>query len=101
MALAHAGKGDVDGLRAALDLYLKHHEHVRQERGKVLCHTGPEGNASYYLLYGCAFGPIILYGGRATRKLGLRERGAHADKSSPGDRSARHRGRARLHDIAR
>jgi len=60
MALAHAGQGGVDGVRAALDVYLKHREHVRKERGKVLCHTGPEGHASYYLLYGYAFAAEAL-----------------------------------------
>jgi hypothetical protein len=31
---------------------MKHHEHTRAEIGKVLCHTSPEGLASYYLLFG-------------------------------------------------
>lgn len=54
-ALQDAGAGDVDGIRRALDVYLAHRLHVRRERGKGLCHTGPEGHASYYLLYGYAF----------------------------------------------
>lgn len=55
LALKRAGKGEVAALREALDIYLEHHEHVRAERGKSLCHTSPEGAASYYLLYGYAF----------------------------------------------
>jgi hypothetical protein len=50
-----AGKGSVDEVRAALELYLKHRDRVRRERGKRLCHTGPEGTASYYLLFGYGF----------------------------------------------
>ena len=54
-ALHRGGKGGVDAIRRAFDIYLKHRRHVRKERGKTLCHTGPEGTASYYLLYGYAF----------------------------------------------
>ncbi|MBI2921474.1 MAG: hypothetical protein HYY18_10370 [Planctomycetes bacterium] len=55
LVLRRAGKGDVAELRAALDIYIEHREHVRTERGKSLCHTSPEGAASYYLLYGYAW----------------------------------------------
>ncbi|MBI2901362.1 MAG: hypothetical protein HYY17_14350 [Planctomycetes bacterium] len=58
LALVRGGKGD--GVRTALDLYLRHRRHVAKERGKVLCHTGPEGTASYYLLYGFAFAAEAL-----------------------------------------
>ncbi len=52
MALKRAGKGDAAAVRAALDQFLKQAAHTRRERGKGLCHTGPEGTASYYLLFG-------------------------------------------------
>ncbi len=59
-ALLRAGKGSVASLRKALDVYLEHHDHVRKERGKALCHTSPEGVASYYLLYGYRFASEAL-----------------------------------------
>ncbi len=60
LALARAGKAEPGEVRAALDLYLRHHEHVRAERGKSLCHTAPEGTASYYLIFGHAFAAEAL-----------------------------------------
>jgi hypothetical protein len=53
--LHRAKRGGVDAIVRALDVYLEHRLHVRLERGKTLCHTGQEGTASYYLLYGYAF----------------------------------------------
>ncbi len=53
LALKRASAGD--DVRAALDHYMKFRLHVRKERGKTLCHTGPEGHAAYYLLYGYRF----------------------------------------------
>lgn len=55
LALKRAGKGDVEGIRESLALYREFREHDRKERGKSLCHTSPEGLASYYLLFGLAF----------------------------------------------
>jgi len=52
LALARAGSGDVEGLRASLGHCMKFRLHVRKERTKALCHTGQEGTASYYLFYG-------------------------------------------------
>jgi hypothetical protein len=60
LALARAGKAKPGEVKKALDLYLRHHEHVRAERGKSLCHTAPEGTASYYLLFGYAFAAEAL-----------------------------------------
>lgn len=60
LALKRTGKGDVAGIRASLDLYMEHREHDLRERGKNLCHTSPEGLASYYLLFGCAFATEAL-----------------------------------------
>jgi hypothetical protein len=54
-ALHKAGRGKTDAIVKALDIYLKHRLHTRKEFGKTLCHTGQEGTASYYLLYGYAF----------------------------------------------
>ncbi len=54
-ALALKRAGAPDAVRASLDHYIKFRLHVRKERGKTLCHTGPEGTASYYLLYGYRF----------------------------------------------
>ena len=46
--------------RVAARAHVEHHEHVRKERGKKLCHTSPEGVASYYLLYGYRFATEAL-----------------------------------------
>jgi tetratricopeptide (TPR) repeat protein len=55
LALLRAGKGSSEAVVHALDVYLTHRVHVRKERGKTLCHTGPEGQASYYLLFNYAY----------------------------------------------
>ncbi|MEK7465778.1 MAG: hypothetical protein AAB074_00050 [Planctomycetota bacterium] len=60
MALKREGKCDVPGVCESLDLYLKFREHNRRERGKNLCHTSPEGLASYYLIFGYAFAAEAL-----------------------------------------
>ncbi|MEK7469909.1 MAG: hypothetical protein AAB074_21280 [Planctomycetota bacterium] len=72
-ALKRARKGDVEGIRAALEIYLKHHKHVRRERGKGLSHTGPEGTASYYLIFGYAFAA------EAVRELPEKERAKYRE----------------------
>ena len=53
LALKRAGAGDA--VKASLDHHLKFLAATRKERSKTLCHTGPEGTASYYLLYGARF----------------------------------------------
>lgn len=57
LALIKEGKnrGSVAALKTTLDIYMRHRAHTIAERGKGLCHTSPEGLASYYLLYGYAF----------------------------------------------
>lgn len=59
-ALMREKRAEGAALRKALDVYLKHHEHTRKERGKGLCHTGQEGTASYYLLFGYQFAAEAL-----------------------------------------
>lgn len=59
-ALMREKRAEGATLRKALDVYLKHHEHTRKERGKGLCHTGQEGTASYYLLFGYQFAAEAL-----------------------------------------
>jgi hypothetical protein len=54
-ALALQRGGEEGGVRASLEHYLRFRAEVRKERGKTLCHTGPDGNAAYYLLYGYRF----------------------------------------------
>lgn len=60
LALLRAGRGGVEELRAALELYLAQRAHGLRERGKALCHTSPAGLASYYLIFGCAFAAEAL-----------------------------------------
>lgn len=55
LALKRRSRLDISEVRGALDVYLKHHEHTIAERGKSVCHTGPEGTAAYYLLFGYRF----------------------------------------------
>jgi hypothetical protein len=55
LALKRAEKTDEKTVRKALDVYLKHRKHVIKERGKSICHTGPEATAAYYLLFGYRF----------------------------------------------
>jgi len=60
LALQRGGKGEPGALGAALDHFLASRLEVRRERGKALCHTGPDGTASYYLLFGYAFSSEAL-----------------------------------------
>jgi hypothetical protein len=60
LALLRGGRGDPAGVAAGLDRYLEARLEVRKERGKALCHTGPDGTAAYYLLFGYAFAAETL-----------------------------------------
>ncbi len=60
LALRRGGRGSAEGVQAALDFTLEHAPRTRKERGKVLCHTAPEGTAPYYLLFGYAFAAEAL-----------------------------------------
>lgn len=55
LALSRAGAEDLPGIRRALDLFVHHQPTLEAERGKDLCHTGPEGQAAYYFFYDHAF----------------------------------------------
>ena len=55
LALNRGEKGDKDVIRKALDAYVRFHDHTIKERGKTVCHTGPEATAAYYLLFGYRF----------------------------------------------
>lgn len=72
LALKRRGRLDAAGVRTALNIYLKHHEHTIKERGKSICHTGPEGTAAYYLLFGYRFAA------EAVNELPEEERGKYA-----------------------
>jgi len=60
LALKRRSRMDADGVRTALNVYLKHREHTIAEKGKSICHTGPEGTAAYYLLFGYRFAAEAL-----------------------------------------
>lgn len=68
MVMRREGRGEVEDVRKALDVYLKHRAQNAKERGKGLCHTGPEGTASYYLLYG------LVYAAEAVNELPEKDR---------------------------
>ena len=55
LALKRVSRLDTQGVIKSLDVFLKHHDHVIAERGKSICHTGQEGTAPYYLLFGYRF----------------------------------------------
>jgi hypothetical protein len=71
LALLRGGRGGA--VRAGLDFYLEHAAHTRKERGKVLCHTGPEGTAPYYLLFGYAYAAEALGELRADARTRYRD----------------------------
>jgi hypothetical protein len=60
LALCRHKKAGADHLQRALKVYFENHAYTRKERGKGLCHTGPEGFASYYLIFGYAFSAEAL-----------------------------------------
>lgn len=49
------GEGDLPGIRRALGLFLTHRSVLEDQRGKDLCHTGPDGQASYYFAFDHAY----------------------------------------------
>ena len=55
LALKRGGGAKEAAIARALDVYLKYREHTIKEKGKSICHTGPEGTAAYYLLFGYRF----------------------------------------------
>ncbi len=55
LALLRGGAGTVAELRIALEGFGAQREALARERGKDLCHTGPEGQGAHYLFYDWAF----------------------------------------------
>lgn len=55
LSLYRGGGAKIGAVARALDVHIKHREHTIKEKGKSVCHTGPEGTAPYYLLFGYRF----------------------------------------------
>lgn len=73
LALFRGGAGSAEEMAAALDRVAERRAEVRRERGKALCHTAPDGVASYYLLYGYAFAGEALEALPEEERTGRRE----------------------------
>ena len=50
-ALLMAGRGEKDGVRTALDLFLDFRNLFAREHGKTLMHCGPHAQGSHYLMF--------------------------------------------------
>lgn len=71
LALHRAAVGGVEGVRRALELFARDRGPLRDQRGKDLCHTGPDAQASYYFLYD------LYFAAAATAVLPTAERAAY------------------------
>ncbi|HKE01468.1 MAG TPA: prenyltransferase/squalene oxidase repeat-containing protein [Planctomycetota bacterium] len=72
LALLRAGSGDLEGVRRALDLYLRDRGEIAAQVRKDLCHTGADGQASYYFLFDAGFAAA------AARRLPAADRAPYA-----------------------
>ena len=72
LALFLAGRAEPDELRRALRDFTTHADGLAKERGKVLMHTGPEGQGSHYVMFDYAFAA------EATAALPIEEQSRHA-----------------------
>ena len=81
--LAGGGQGDLAGIRRALEVFLAHRAVLEAQRGKDLCHTGPDGQASYYFAFDHA------YAAEAVQELPPAERARFADPIQAGILAAR------------
>ena len=55
MALARGEKSDGAEVKARLDVFLRDRAEIAAQVGKDVCHTGKDGQASYYFFYDHAF----------------------------------------------
>ncbi len=74
LALLHGGRGDVDRVRRALDVFMEHRASYSKELGKSLMHAGPDGQGSHYLMFDYALSA------KAVRELPLEERAEYRAK---------------------
>ena len=51
LALLRGGRGDLDRLRGALEIFKEHRAGLHKELGKVLMHAGPDGQGCHYLFF--------------------------------------------------
>jgi hypothetical protein len=70
-ALLRQGSGDMDSLRASLDVLMRHRADLGRERRKTLMHTGREALGSHYIMFDYATAAA------AVGTLPEQERGRH------------------------
>ena len=71
LALYRGKKGDLKGVRRALEFFVQHHDALNKERGKALVHAGPQGQGSHFISFDYA------YAAAAVRLLPKNERAAY------------------------
>ena len=72
LALERCGDRDLPRLAKALEVFERHKTSLASELRKDLCHTGPQGIASYFFFFD------YLFAAEATRRLPAADRRAHA-----------------------
>ena len=60
LALHLAGREDLDGVRAGLDVFVNGRATLSSELGKVLIHTGAHAQGSHYLLFDYATAALAV-----------------------------------------
>ena len=55
LTLYKGGRGDVEAIERALDLFMEHRHTYSKEKGKTLMHTGLHAQGSHYLMFDYAF----------------------------------------------
>jgi hypothetical protein len=51
LALLRGGRGDLDRLRGALEIFRAHRAGLHEQLGKALMHAGPDGQGCHYLFF--------------------------------------------------
>ncbi len=72
-ALFRGGRGDLDGIRRSLDIFMEHRHTYAREQGKSLMHAGLHGQGSHYLMFDYAFAASAI------RLLPKKERARYRD----------------------
>jgi len=68
LVLQRAGRAKPEHVLAMLEIFLKHRRALDLERGVMLPHTGPQGQASYYFFYNYEFAVLAAAALPAARR---------------------------------
>lgn len=60
LALLRGGRGSLEAIRAALQLFAEQREGLAREQGKNLMHAGPDAQGSHYLLFDYAYAALAI-----------------------------------------